>query len=198
MGDGWAISIIFVIAMIASTTDTLQSAMTALLLPRGQALPQPRFEGKMAIIITAMALINVPAIMWPSWPSILSSSSSPTSSPPPWSRRCSSASGIVSTRWQPWLAASPSCTVLVTFAVGEHWNEGFDVMVGPGGLFTRAATYAFVFTPLVSGLVTVGISLRIPGYKFAGYPTATKDVQMTTTSASAASATPSDMGVSSC
>lgn len=39
MGDGWAVlTIIFGIAMIASTADTLQSGMTAVLWPVANAL----------------------------------------------------------------------------------------------------------------------------------------------------------------
>lgn len=60
--------------------------------------------------------------------------------------------------------------IVVTYAVAETWGEGFDQMVNSqGGIFNRSATYAFCLSPLASALVTLVVTLVIPGYKFAGY-----------------------------
>jgi Na+/proline symporter len=73
-------------------------------------------------------------------------------------------------------------TTLVVYAVGEAYGEGFDVLVEQGGIFRRIATYAFCITPVVSGIVTVGVSkLFFPGYRFAGFPKA-DDAKPSTTS----------------
>lgn len=65
MGEGWSVvALIFGISMIASTADTLQSGMTALLYPAAKVLfPCASDRWRLTIIIVVMALLNVPCIL---------------------------------------------------------------------------------------------------------------------------------------
>lgn len=61
-------------------------------------------------------------------------------------------------------------TILITYAIADQWGEGYDQIVSiQGGIFNRSAAYAFSFSPMVSGIVTVLFSLPFRSYKFAGY-----------------------------
>jgi len=188
MDQWWAvITLIFGISMIASTCDTLQSGMTALLWPLANSLmPNASDKCKLALIIVVMVLLNVPPILLAlSGQSILQL----------FLLADLLAAGVVSPlflgfwkRTHPMGALAGAvgglATTLVVYAVGEQYGEGFDTLIAQGGIFRRVATYAFVLTPTVSAIITVVVSLLIPGYEFAGYPKTEEqkgDVQMTNT-----------------
>jgi len=202
MGDGWAVLVlIFGTAMIASTADTLQSGMTALLWPAADKLfPNMKQSYKLVLIVAVMCLINVPAIILAlSGQSILQlfllADLLCASAVAPvllgfWDRTHPAASFIG--------MLAGIATLLVTYAVADVWGEGYDQLVNiQGGIFNRSATYAFCLTPVVSALVTVAISLMIPGYKFAGFQqspgsSTSNDVQLSNAREAEA------QGVSSC
>jgi len=174
MDEGWAIvTLIFGISMIASTCDTLQSGMTALLWPVANALmPSASDKCKLGAIIFAMMLLNVPPILIAlSGQSILQL----------FLLADLLAAGVVAPlflgfwkRTHPMGALAGAvgglATTIVVYAVGEQYDEGFDSLVAQGGIFRRVATYAFALTPIVSAIITVVVSLLVPGYEFAGYP----------------------------
>jgi Na+/proline symporter len=191
MDEGWAVvTLIFGISMIASTCDTLQSGMTALLWPIANTLvPTATDKCKLCLIVVLMILLNVPPVLLAlSGQSILQL----------FLLADLLAAGVVAPlflgfwkRTHPMGALAGAIgglgTTIVVYAVGEQYDEGFDSLVSQGGIFRRVATYAFVLTPVVSAIITVLVSLLIPGYEFEGYPKAaeepekTNGVQLTTT-----------------
>jgi Na+/proline symporter len=188
MSAPWCvIMLIFGIAMIASTADTLQSGMTALLWPVADklfdgtfslggspTLPKLSQNAKLAIIICTMAVINVPAMVIAlSGQSILqifllADLLAATVVAPLllgfWDRTHPGAALLG--------ALSGLATLLITYAIAGEWGEGFDILMAQGGIFRRSATYAFCFTPVVSAAVTAGYSYVIPNYKFEGFKNA--------------------------
>jgi hypothetical protein len=175
MGDGWAVvTIIFGITMIASTTDTLQSGMAALFLPVVEFfLPELSSGLKMAVVVSAVALVNVPAIIYAlSGQSIL--------------QLFLLADLLCTTAVAPiflglWDRIHPiACflgmctglaTVLIVYAIADTWGEGLAQLVDvQGGIFDRSGAYAFGITPITSAMVTIGLSLAVfPNYRFEGY-----------------------------
>jgi Na+/proline symporter len=197
MGKGWAIlTIIFGTAMIASTADTLQSGLTALLWPVAKYLaPNASNNVKMVGVILVMALLNVPCIILAlSGQSILqlfllADLLCATAVVPIllglWDRTHPIATmvGMI----------SGLATLLITYAIAEEWDEGFEQLVDKqGGIFLRSAAYAFCIVPASSGIITVLVSVvAFPNYRFEGYGApaagsttkdATKDVQMVASS----------------
>jgi Na+/proline symporter len=197
--EGWAVvTIIFGLSMIVSTCDTLQSGMTALLWPvANRLLPTAGEKIKLAAIVGVMVLLNVPPILLAlSGQSILQL----------FMLADLLAAGVVAPLflgfWKRTHPIGAFCgafgglvTTIVVFAVGEAYDEGFDVLVEQGGLFRRVATYAFCITPVVSALITAGVSvLAFPKYEFAGYSAAgikTREVDVKASTSSTASATTS-------
>jgi Na+/proline symporter len=190
MDQAWAvITIIFGISMIASTCDTLQSGMTALLWPIANRYVKAGEKAKLGVIVFVMMLLNVPPILLAlSGQSILQL----------FLLADLLAAGVVAPLflgfWKRTHPVGAFCgaigglaTTLVVYAAGEGWDEGFNVLVVQGGIFRRVATYAFCITPLVSALLTIGVSLLFfPGYEFAGYPkkaVAVEGVMLSATSA---------------
>ena len=187
MGEGWAVlMLIFGIAMIASTADTLQSGMTALLWPVvNYAFDTASENMKVVAVVVAMVLLNVgPVIIALSGQSIL--------------QLFLLADLVAACAVAPlflglWERTHPVATVvgvlvgvatvLIVYAVADEWDEGYEMLVDvQGGIFNRSATYAFCLTPFFSGLATVLVSLffwKMHDYKFAGYDT--KPVKGTTT-----------------
>ena len=174
MGEGWSVlCLIFGIAMIASTADTLQSAMTALLWPIANALlPTASDTAKLGLLVGVMALLNVPCVLLAlSGQSIL--------------QLFLLADLLAATVVVPLFLGFHSKThpyaallgavlglaaILVVYAVGGSMGEGFDTLVKQGGIFQRGATVAFLAAPAVSGVVTVGVSkLAFPSYEFSGF-----------------------------
>jgi Na+/proline symporter len=186
MGGGWAaVTLIFVISMISSTADTLQSGMTALLWPAAdKLLPSLGPNAKMAVVVCTMCLINVPAIIVAlSGQSILQlfllADLVAACAVAPlflalWERITPVATIVGS--------LSGIATLLIIYAIGETWDEGYNNLVEvQGGIFKRSAAYAFCLVPFFSGVVTVGVSMLDKGYKFAGYAdtaSTTKGVEM--------------------
>lgn len=194
LDKGWAVvTIVLVISMIASTADTLQSGISALLWPVANSLfPKLTENMKLVIIVGAMILLNVPPVLLAlSGQSILQL----------FLLADLLAAGVVaplflglSTTTHP-IAAFCGCvaghvTTVVVYAVGEAYNEGFDELVEQGGIFRRVAAYAFCLSPVISALVTVGVGkAAFPAYAFEGYKNsasaAAKDVQLTTSTSAA-------------
>jgi Na+/proline symporter len=194
MEQSWAvIAIVFGISMIASTCDTLQSGMTALLWPVAHRLCPGLGDGvKLVLIVVAMAILNVPAIILAlSGQSILQL----------FLLADLLAAGVVAPLflgfWKFTHPAGAFCgavgglgTTLIVYGIGEAYGEGFGVLLEQGGIFRRVATYAFCITPVVSAMITIGVSkVFFPGYQFAGYPkaegsaTSTGDVPVTVATA---------------
>jgi len=180
MGDGWAaLVLIFGIAMIASTADTLQSGMTALLWPAADKILAGASDNvKVLFVVVVTMLLNVvPIILALSGQSILQlfllADLVAACAVAPlflgfWERTHPAATivGVL----------AGGATVCVVYAVASEWDEGFRMLVDvQGGIFNRSAAYAFCLTPVVSALATVLVSLvtwQMFDYKFAGYPTA--------------------------
>eukprot|EP00324_Dicrateria_rotunda_P004885 CAMPEP_0206158210 /NCGR_PEP_ID=MMETSP1474-20131121/4622_1 /ASSEMBLY_ACC=CAM_ASM_001110 /TAXON_ID=97495 /ORGANISM="Imantonia sp., Strain RCC918" /LENGTH=427 /DNA_ID=CAMNT_0053558157 /DNA_START=12 /DNA_END=1292 /DNA_ORIENTATION=+ len=179
MGEGWAVlMLIFGIAMIASTADTLQSGMTALLWPAANYVFDSHHEKtKVLAVVVTMVLLNVgPVIIALSGQSIL--------------QLFLLADLVAACAVAPlflalWERTHPVATVIgvlvgvatvmIVYAVADEWGEGLEMLVDKqGGIFNRSATYAFCLTPFFSGLATVLVSLcfwKMRDYKFAGYDT---------------------------
>merc|ERR1719424_1094546 len=174
LGEGWTVVMLACgIAMVASTADTLQAGMSALLLPLANWLfPQYTDRQRLGLIVGAMGLVNVPAILLAlSGQSVL--------------QLFLLADMLAATVVSPLFlglhkqthpvgallgAVAGMLTVLVTYGAAEGYDEGFSVMVAQGGIFRRSATYAFCLAPAVSALVTVGVSrLAFPTYEFEGF-----------------------------
>jgi len=194
LGEGWAcITIIFGTAMIASTADSLQSAITAVVWPLVEkVMPDADSKLKTGTAVLIASILNVPSIILAlSGQSILQLFLLAD-------MVCASA--IVPIMLGLWDRIHPVATlvgmlsgvatILVVYGIAEEWDEGYDQLASAfGGIFLRSATYAFCITPTVSGLVTVGVSLAVfPGYKFEGYAEAGKGVEMKATSATASAA----------
>ncbi len=175
MDEGWAVVVMILgISMIASTCDTLQSGMTALLWPLAKLFfPNGSDNCRLAFVIALMMLINVPPMLLAlSGQSILQL----------FLLADLLAAGVVAPLFMGvfWKKCHPIgalagsigglLTTIIVYAVGEAWDEGFDILVSQGGIFRRVATYAFCITPAVSALITAAVSsLMFPTYEFEGY-----------------------------
>jgi len=187
MGEGWAVlTMIFGIAMIASTCDTLQSGMTALLVPLADFfMPKASELIKLVVMIVVMATLNVPAILLAlSGQSILQL----------FLLADLLAATVVAPlflglwkRTHPYGALAGGVAGLATVFIVYAAGEGLDALVEQGGIFRRTATYAFCLAPVVSAITTAVVSIVVGnlqgGYEFEGYVQATgtksADVELT-------------------
>jgi solute:Na+ symporter, SSS family len=178
MGEGWAVVVMILgISMIASTCDTLQSGMTALLWPFAKlCFPNGSDIFQLSFVVFLTVLFNVPPVLLAlSGQSILQL----------FLLADLLAAGVVAPLFMGvfWKKCHPIgalagsvgglLTTLIVYAIGEAWGEGFAILVSQGGIFRRVATYAFCITPVASGLITAAVSsIFFPAYEFAGYKNA--------------------------
>ena len=178
MGEGWAVVVMILgISMIASTCDTLQSGMTALLWPFAKlCFPNGSDIFQLGFVVFLTVLFNIPPVLLAlSGQSILQL----------FLLADLLAAGVVAPLFMGvfWKKCHPIgalagsvgglLTTLIVYAIGEGWGEGFAILVSQGGIFRRVATYAFCITPVASGLITAAVSsIFFPAYEFAGYKNA--------------------------
>jgi len=204
---GWQVlGIILVVSMVASSCDTLQTGITALLHPITErvlvklGLDSGRTARTSVLINFAItAIINVPAIVMSTQNvSVLTLFVLAD---------LICATCIVPVLLGLWvrihhIAALVGCvfgmfTALVIFGVGVNGEEGnYKTLMLAGGLYSDTSFWAFVLTPLCSaaGTLLANIPFFLKGYKFDGYANTvgsanaapSKSVEIETTPASRA------------
>jgi len=165
--------IVLGVAMVASTADSIQSGMMAVLSPATEALFGAKLgdKGKMAVNFGVMAAFNVLAIV------ISLSGQSVLMLFLLADLLCAAA--IVPLFMGFWrrthpYAALAGCftgvgTIVVVYAIfNSTSDEGFNTLTGFGGIFYKSATAAFCLAPTMSGLVTLVISL-LTNHHFEGF-----------------------------
>ena len=180
LAAGWQVlAIILVVSMVASSCDTLQTGITALMHPITE-----RILAKLGMASTARtglvinfavtAIINVPAIIMSTQNvSVLTLFVLAD---------LICATCIVPVLLGLWvrihhLAALSGClvgafTALVIFGVGINGEAGnYKTLTMDGGLYSETSFWAFVLTPLCSAAATLltNIPFFLKGYKFDGY-----------------------------
>jgi hypothetical protein len=180
LAAGWQVlAIILVVSMVASSCDTLQTGITALMHPITE-----RILAKLGMASTARtglvinfavtAIINVPAIIMSTQNvSVLTLFVLAD---------LICATCIVPVLLGLWvrihhLAALAGClvgafTALVIFGVGINGEAGnYKTLTMDGGLYSETSFWAFVLTPLCSAAATLltNIPFFLKGYKFDGY-----------------------------
>ena len=186
LAAGWqALAIVLVVSMVASSCDTLQTGITALMHPITE-----RILAKLGMESTALtglvinfavtAIINVPAIIMSTQNvSVLTLFVLAD---------LICATCIVPVLLGLWtrihhLAALAGCLVgmftsLLIFGVGINGEAGnYETLMMAGGLYTDTSFWAFLLTPLCSAAATLlaNIPFFIKGYKFDGYVNAVGD-----------------------
>jgi len=185
MPIGWQIlAIILAVMMVASSADTIQTGLSGLFSPVvDRALCRTEGDGKkyfaLAVNGGLTTVINIVAI------NLATQGLSVLSLFVLADLLCATCCVPVimglSDKVHP-AAAISGClagliTALAVYAIGvvepffpEPGN--FSLLFAPGGLYRRTSLYAFILTPLVSGLVTFLVAAPfhlLAGYKFAGY-----------------------------
>jgi Na+/proline symporter len=182
LAAGWQVlGIILAVSMVASSCDTLQTGITALLHPVSEQLLakaglQAGKTAKMSLGLNfaVTALINIPAIVMSTQNVsvltlfVLADLLCATCIVP-----------VVLGLWDRihHTAALAGCvagllTALIVYGVAIDDDEGdFQTLTMPGGLYATTSFVAFILTPLCSAAATLlaNIPFFIKGYKFEGY-----------------------------
>mmetsp|Transcript_35528 Transcript_35528/g.99809 ORF Transcript_35528/g.99809 Transcript_35528/m.99809 type:complete len:542 (+) Transcript_35528:169-1794(+) len=199
------LGIVLAVMMVASSVDTIQTGVAALLKPITQRIldaARPGSEEKdrsLFVMGTNLAIttlfINVPAIAL-SMADISVLNIFVTAD-----LVCATAVAPVllglSPRIHP-VAAAAGCaaglvSAIVIFAVGCTNPEGglndntnaegnyvpFYILTAPGGLFSETSFIAFLLVPMISGLVTLlaNVPYHLKGYRFGGFKQASSEVE---------------------
>lgn len=181
MPTGWQIlCIIIAVMMVASSADTIQTGLSGLFHPIiHRALGRTPDDGKSPVVPLAINLgltvvVNIVAI------SLAAQHLSVLSLFVLADLLCATCCVPVimglSNRIHP-MAALAGCvsgliTALAIYGAGIDGELGnFQTLFAPGGLYANTSLYAFIFTPLVSGIVTAVVALPFAaqGYMFAGW-----------------------------
>jgi Na+/proline symporter len=183
LSAGWQVlGVVLAVSMVASSCDTLQTGITALLHPVTDALlaklgfPAGRSaKASLLLNFAVTAVINIPAIVMSTQNVsvltlfVLADLLCATCIVP-----------VVLGLWDrihPHAAlagcAAGLLVVLITFGVGVDSEPGnFVVLVQPGGIYATTSLVAFILTPVCSGIATLlaNIPFFLRGYTFEGYP----------------------------
>jgi len=183
---GWQVlAIVLVVSMVASSCDTLQTGITALMHPITERIlaklgMESTARTGLVINFAVTAIINVPAIIMSTQNvSVLTLFVLAD---------LICATCIVPVLLGLWtrihhLAALAGCLVgmftsLLIFGVGINGEAGnYETLMMAGGLYTDTSFWAFLLTPLCSAAATLlaNIPFFIKGYKFDGYVNAVGD-----------------------
>jgi len=180
LAAGWQVlAIILVVSMVASSCDTLQTGITALMHPITERLLA---KGGMASTACISMIINVVVTVIINVPAIILSTRNVSVLTLFVLADLICATCIVPVLLGLWtrihhLAALAGClvgafTALLIFGVGINGEDGnYETLMMDGGLYTDTSFYAFVLTPLCSAAATllVNIPFFLKGYKFDGY-----------------------------